>query len=201
MRKITAGLFQSMDGIVQAPGGPGEDASDGFELGSWIVPHSDETIGAFMSEVFSAPFDLLLGRTTYDIFAGYWPKIAGDPFADQINAAAKFVVTSSRGPFGWNNVHALANIDAVAALKRTDGPDLIVQGSSKLYPSLLLAGLIDRMFLITFPLILGRGKRALPDSEPGAFRLVDHRVSKSGVMIGVYEPAGAVKTGSFALET
>ncbi len=200
MRKITAGLFQSMDGVVQAPGGPGEDDSDGFELGGWIVPHSDETTGAFMGEVFSAPFDLLLGRKTYDIFAGYWPKITGDPFADQINAAAKFVVTSSRGPFGWNNVHALANIDAVADLKQTDGPDLIVQGSSKLYPSLLSAGLIDRMFLITFPLILGRGKRALPGSSPGAFRLVDHRVSKSGAMIGVYEPAGAVKTGSFALE-
>ncbi|MEF2551708.1 dihydrofolate reductase family protein [Aurantimonas sp. A2-1-M11] len=200
MRRITAGLFQSLDGVVQAPGGPQEDESGGFSLGGWTAPHFDETVGAFMDEVFDGPFDLLLGRATYDIFAAHWPRITGDAFADRFNQAAKYVVTTSSAPLAWANSHALADIEAVASLKQTTGPDLIVQGSSTLYPALLSAGLIDRLFLITFPMILGRGKRALRDSEPGAWHLLDHRVSQSGVIIGVYEPAGAVATGSFALE-
>ncbi|MCD1641713.1 dihydrofolate reductase family protein [Aurantimonas coralicida] len=199
MRQITAGLFQSMDGIVQAPGGPDEDRSDGFSLGGWIVPHVGETVGGFIDTIFDGEFDLLLGRRTYDIFAAHWPRITGDAFADKFNRAAKYVLTSSREPLAWANSHALPDIDAVAALKRTDGPKLIVQGSATLYPALLSAGLVDRLYLITFPLILGSGKRALPGAAPGAWRLLEHRVSEGGAIIAVYAPAGAVATGSFAL--
>lgn len=200
MRQITAGLFQSMDGVVQAPGGPDEDRSDGFSLGGWIVPHVGETAGGFIDTIFDGEFDLLLGRRTYDIFAAHWPRITGDAFADKFNRAAKYVLTSSSEPLAWANSHALPNIDAVTALKRTDGPKLIVQGSTTLYPALLSTGLVDRLYLITFPLILGRGKRALPGADPGAWRLLEHRVSEGGAIIAVYAPAGAVATGSFALD-
>ena len=200
MRKIVAGLFQSLAGVVQAPGGPQEDESGGFAFGGWLVPHFSETTGAFIDEGFSGAFDLLLGRRTYDIFAGHWPKIEGDPFADKFNAAAKYVLTSSHEPLAWQNSHRLEDFAAVRALKETDGPRLIVQGSSTIYPGLIENGLIDRLYLITFPVILGSGKRALPGVMPGAFRLVDTRVSESGAIIAVYEPSGEVRTGSFALE-
>ena len=199
MRRITAGLFQTLDGVIQAPGGPQEDTSGGFAFGGWMVPFADEIIGGFVGEVFGTPFDLLLGRRTYDIFAAHWPRITGDPFADSFNRAAKYVVTSSGEPLAWENSHALAGIDAVAALKETDGPDLIVQGSSTLHPGLVAAGLIDRLYLITFPILIGNGKRAFDGTASAAFRLTEHRMSKGGAMIAVYEPNGAVGTGSFAL--
>lgn len=200
MRKIIAGMFQSLDGVVQAPGGPKEDESGGFAFGGWLVPHFSDTTGAFIDEVFAGEFDLLLGRRTYDIFAAHWPKIENDPFADKFNAAAKYVLTSSREPLAWQNSHRLADFAAVKALKETKGPRLIVQGSSTIYPGLIEHGLIDRLFLMTFPIILGSGKRALPGAMPMAFKLLEHRVSESDVIIAVYEPAGAVRTGSFALE-
>ncbi|WAP70531.1 dihydrofolate reductase family protein [Jiella pelagia] len=200
MREIVAGLFQSLDGVIQAPGGPNEDESGGFAFGGWVVPHFSETTGTFIDEIFSGEFDLLLGRRTYDIFAGHWPKITGDPFADKFNAAAKYVLTSLSEPLAWQNSHRLEDLAAVKRLKETEGPRLIVQGSSTIYPGLIENGLIDRLFLLTFPIILGSGKRALPGAMPAAFRLVDHRVSDSGVIIAVYEPSGAVETGSFALQ-
>ncbi|MBO0906206.1 dihydrofolate reductase family protein [Jiella sonneratiae] len=201
MRQIIAGLFQSLDGVVQAPGGPREDESDGFRFGGWLVPHFSEVTGGFIDEVFSGAFDLVLGRRTYEIFAAHWPRIENDPFADKFNRAAKYVLTSSDAPLAWNNSHRLKDFAAVRALKETDGPRLIVQGSSTIYPGLLQEGLIDRLFLLTFPIILGRGKRALPGAMPTAFSLVESRVSESGVIIAVYEPKGDVETGSFALET
>lgn len=200
MREIVAGMFQSLDGVVQAPGGPNEDESGGFAFGGWVVPHFSETTGTFIDEIFSGEFDLLLGRRTYDIFAGHWPKITGDPFADKFNAAAKYVLTSSSEPLAWQNSHRLEDVAAVKRLKETEGPRLIVQGSSTIYPGLVAEKLIDRLFLLTFPIILGSGKRAFPGAMPAAFRLVDHRVSDSGVIIAVYEPSGAVETGSFALQ-
>ncbi|NDW07891.1 dihydrofolate reductase family protein [Jiella pacifica] len=200
MRKIVAGLFQSLDGVVQAPGGPNEDESGGFAFGGWGVPHFDETVMGFMGEVFTGSFDLLLGRKTYDIFAGHWPRVENDPFADALNSAAKYVLTSSQEPLAWQNSHRLESFEAVATLKKAEGPDLIVQGSSTIYPGLIENGLIDRLFLLTFPIILGSGKRALPGAMPAAFRMIDHRVAKSGVIIAVYEPSGPVETGSFALE-
>ena len=200
MRQIIAGLFQSLDGVVQAPGGPEEDESSGFAFGGWVVPHFSDTTGSFIDEVFSGEFDLLLGRKTYDIFASHWPKITGDPFADKFNAAAKYVLTSSSEPLAWQNSYRLENLAAVKRLKETEGPRLIVQGSSTIYPGLVAEKLIDRLFLMTFPIILGTGKRALPGAMPSAFRLVDTRVSESGVIVAVYEPSGDVETGSFALE-
>ena len=196
MRKIVAGLFQSMDGVVQSPGGPEEDADGGFEHGGWVMPHFDETVAGFMGEVFAGPFDLLLGRRTYDVFAGHWPKADADPTGAKLNRAAKFVVTRGAGPLAWERSHALADVDAVEALKRTDGPDLVVQGSGTLYPELLARDLIDRLFLVTFPIVLGTGKRAFDGAPAGGFRLVEHRVSGTGVIVGVYEPAGALETRS-----
>ncbi|TFF18356.1 dihydrofolate reductase [Jiella endophytica] len=200
MRQVIAGLFQSLDGVVQAPGGPQEDESGGFAFGGWGVPHFDEVLIGFMGELFQGPFDLLLGRRTYEIFAGHWPKIENDPFADALNTAAKYVLTSSTEPLAWNNSHRLADFDALATLKETEGPRLIVQGSSTIYPQLLSRRLVDRLFLITMPVVLGSGKRALPGAAPTACKLVDHRVSESGVIIAVYEPKGDVATGSFAME-
>ena len=200
MRQSIAGMFQSLDGVVQAPGGPKEDESGGFAFGGWVVPHFSDTTGAFIDEVFAGEFDLLLGRRTYDIFAAHWPRIENDPFADKFNAAGKHVLTSSGEPLAWQNSHRLADFAAVKALKATEGPRLIVQGSSTIDPGLIENGLIDRLFLLTFPIILGSGKRALPGAMPTAFKLVDHRVSESGVTIAVYDPSGAVETGSFALE-
>lgn len=196
MRKIVAGLFQSLDGIVQAPGKPDEDRSGGFEHGGWIWPLFDADVGDFMGEVFARDFDLLLGRRTFDIFAAHWPHVADDPMADKINAATKFVMTSRTGDLGWFNVRPVPDIAALAAVKREDGPDLLVQGSSTIYPALLAEGLIDRLFLITFPVVLGRGKRAFDGAPPVGFHLVDCRISSDGAMIGVYEPGGPVKTGS-----
>ncbi|EAU42872.1 putative pyrimidine reductase protein [Fulvimarina pelagi HTCC2506] len=190
MRKIIAGLFQSIDGVVQAPGSANEDTSGGFDNGGWVMPHFDETVGGFMHEVFSQPFDLLLGRRTYDIFAAHWPRVKDDPMADAINAATKFVVTHQSGPFDWQNTRHLSGLDQIPEVKKSDGPDLLIQGSSTLYPGLVERDLIDRLFLITFPIVMGSGKRAFDGAAPKGLRLVEHRVSGSGVMIGVYELAG-----------
>lgn len=197
MRKIIAGLFQSADGVIQSPGAAHEDASGGFTFGGWLVPHFDEKVGAFMGQMMGGPHELLLGRRTFDIMAGHWPKVSDDPFADHINATAKYVVTSRPDVSAWNNSHALAGIDAVAALKEEDGPDLITQGSHTLHGPLAERGLIDGIFLLTFPVILGRGKR-LFDTGEGALglKLVETSVSDSGVIMSVYESDGPVKAGA-----
>ncbi|TPW26444.1 dihydrofolate reductase family protein [Pararhizobium mangrovi] len=200
MRHLVAGLFQSLDGVVQAPGGPDEDRSGGFAHGGWTVPHFDEETGAFIDRIFSAEFALLLGKRTYDIFAAYWPHAGEDqPLARAINAAEKFVLTHSSEPLAWHNSHRVADFEAIAALKQTDGPNLLVQGSSTLYPGLIDRGLIDRLFLLTFPVILGHGKRALADAPAAGFRLEESAISPSGVTIGFYAPSGPVETGSFDL--
>lgn len=200
MRRIIAGAFQSIDGVIQAPGGPDEDKSGGFALGGWAVPGFDEAVGAFMAEMMGGAFELLLARRTYEIFAAHFPRLAGDALADQLNATAKHVVTASGGPLAWNNSHALAGIDAVAALKDTPGADLLIQGSHTLHGPLAERGLIDRLFLLTFPVVLGGGKR-LFDTGGGAggWRLADHRVSPSGVVMTIHDRAGEVATGSFAI--
>ena len=198
MRRITAGLFQSLDGVVQAPGGPEEDPSGGFAWGGWIVNLFDEETGAFMDKMFAGPPDLLLGRTTYDIFAAHWPRSNEEPIAGRINAATKYVMTSSTDDLGWRNVQPVRSITELAEIKSGEGPDILVQGSSTLYPRLLEEGLVDRLFLITFPVILGRGKRALGDAPAGTFRLVEHSVGGKGAIVAVYEPSGPVVPGSFA---
>lgn len=201
MRRITGAAFVSLDGVMQGPGGPSEDPTGGFAHGGWVAPGFDEALGRRVGRLFERDFDLLLGRRTYDIFAAYWP-FAGDDqkdIRDPFDRAAKYVLTSSDAPLAWRNSHRLAGIEAIAELKRGDGPDLVIQGSSTLYPQLLEAGLLDELVLMIFPLVLGRGKRLLGDGTPsGALRLVEHEVSPSGTIIAAYAPAGPVGTGSFA---
>lgn len=201
MRKIVGSLFVSLDGVVQAPGGPDEDKSGGFELGGWLANIFDEQVGEYVDKLFTPSFDLLLGRRTYDIFAAYWPYAAGEERAlgERLNRAAKYVVTGGSQPLDWENSHRLDNIDAVADLKRGDGPDLIIQGSSTLYPQLLRAGLIDRLILLIFPVVLGSGKRWFGEDTPaGMMRAVDQRITPAGTIVATYEPHGAVESGGFA---
>jgi dihydrofolate reductase len=201
MRRIIGGAFQSLDGVMQAPGGPSEDWTGGFTLGGWSATFWDEAMGQAMGGLFDRPYELLLGRKTYEIFAAHWPFAAADePIAIAFNRTAKHVVTRSDAPLAWANSHRLPDIDAVAALKAEEGPDLLIQGSSTLYPPLLAAGLIDRLFVMTFPVILGGGKRLLgPGPGSMALKLVEHQVSTTGVTIATYEPAGPVPIGSFQL--
>lgn len=200
-RKIIGGGFISLDGVMQAPGGPEEDPTGGFAHGGWLTSHFDEALGNQVDTLFSQPFDLLLGRRTYEIFAAHWPfQPAGDPIAELFARIRKYVVTSSLDTLEWEGSETLRDLDAVQALKEKDGPNLVIQGSSTLYPQLLERGLIDRLVLITAPLVLGRGKRLLGDgTPPGTWRLVEHRLTSTGVSMGTYDPVGPVESGSFAM--
>ena len=204
MRKVVAAAFVSLDGVMQAPGGPPEDPTGGFVHGGWTVPYWDEPMGRFMEETFSSPFDLQIGRKTYEIFAAHWPFVeAGDPIADSFNAVTKYVATSSTDPLTWANSVALRGDVAaeVSRLKKGDGPTLLTQGSSALLQALLAHGLIDEFRLLVFPLVLGPGKRLFGGgTQPGALKLAATTVSTTGVVMGVYERAGAIRTGSFELQ-
>ena len=200
MRKLTGAVFQSLDSVIQAPGGPDEDTISGFRLGGWVAPHWDEDMGPFESLIMGE-YDLLLGKRTYDIFPAYWPYNRDNPIGEKFQRINKYVLTHSDEPLTWDNSHRLSGntADAVAELKKSEGRDLLIQGSSTLYPPLLSARAIDRLTLITFPIVLGQGKRLFDGSEkPSALNLVEHFVSPRGVVITTYEPAGEVPTGSFA---
>lgn len=201
MRKVIGAAFVSLDGVMQAPGGPEEDPTGGFELGGWLFGYFDEAVGSKVDALFSEPFDLLLGRRTYDIFAAYWPFVEPEAggIGERFDRAGKYVLTRGDGPLEWENSHRLADLDALAEIKRVNGPDLIIQGSSTLYPQLLAAGLIDRLVLMTFPVVLGRGKRLFGEGTlPRSMRLVDHEVTPGGNVVVTYEPGGDVQPGSFA---
>ncbi len=203
MRKITGAVFVSLDGVMQAPGAPEEDRTGGFQLGGWLTQFFDDIVGGQVETLFTPPFDLLLGRRTYDIFAAYWPYATGEgkSLGERFDRAAKYVVTTGRQRLDWQNSHRLTSIDAIADLKRGEGPDLIIQGSGTLYPQLLSAGLIDRLTLMTFPVILGSGKRLFgEDTSPSAMRMVEHQITPRGNIIATYRPDGAVETGSFGAE-
>jgi dihydrofolate reductase len=203
MRKIIAAAFVSLDGVMQAPGGPDEDRAGGFAHGGWLAGLFDEETGEAIDKAFTEPFDLLLGRRTYDIFAGYWPHAEGDnkPMGELFDRIGKYVVTRSDAPLHWQNSHRVPSMAALAELKRQDGPDLVIQGSSTLYPQLLAAGLIDRLTLMTFRVVLGQGKRLFGDGTPArSMNLVEHKFTKAGNIIATYEPAGEVETGTFASE-
>lgn len=199
MRRIVGSMFQSLDGVIQAPGGPSEDWTGGFALGGWLWPLHDDATDAWIGELFGGAYDLLLGRKTYEIFAAYWPYVDADnPIARGFNAASKYVLTRGDDPLPWERSHRLADMDAVVALKSSDGPDLVIQGSSTLYPALLAAGLLDRLTTLTYPVVLGSGKRLFGTGTPArALRLVGHNVSPRGTVIAHYEPDGEVRTGSF----
>lgn len=201
MRKIIGGVFQSLDGVMQAPGGPPEDPTGGFDLGGWTATFWDERMGKAMGGIFEAPFDLLLGRKTYEIFAAHWPYVpAEDPIGVAFNTTAKHVLTRGGEILDWQNSHRLADIDAVKTLRHNAGPNLLIQGSSTLYPQLLAAGLIDRLFVMTFPVLLGKGKRLFGEGTPAAgLKLISSDVSTTGVVTATYEPAGAVPIGTFEL--
>ena len=201
MRKLTGAVFVSLDGVMQAPGGPQEDPSGGFRFGGWTFPFFDESAQAPLAKFLMEPeYDLLLGKRTYDIFAAYWPFNQDDPIGSKFQRIDKYVLTHSDQPLAWDNSHKISGdtADAVAELKRSEGRDLLIQGSSTLYPPLISAGLIDRLILMHFPVVLGQGKRIFDGSEkPGAFKLVDHFVSDKGVVFTSFEPAGEVPTGTF----
>jgi dihydrofolate reductase len=200
MRKIIGAAFQSLDGVIQAPGTPHEDPTGGFALGGWLHDYYDEGVGKHVEALFDGPFDLLLGRRTYEIFAAYWPFVQGEAKAmgEAFDRAGKYVLTRGDQPLSWANSHRVPDLAALAALKRTDGPDLVIQGSSTLYPQLLAAGLLDRLTLMTFPLVLGDGKRLFGEgTKAGALRMVAHEMTAGGNVIATYEPNGEVKPGSF----
>ena len=200
MRKLTGAVFVSLDGIMQAPGGPEEDPTSGFSHGGWVAPFWDEDMGPF-EKIIMGEYDLLLGKRTYDIFSGYWPHNLDNPIGAKFQGINKYVLTHSDEPLAWENSHKLSGetaADAVAELKQRDGRDLLIQGSSTLYPPLLSARLIDRLVLIIFPVLLGKGKSIFDGQlEPGSLKLGDSFVTKTGVVIAVYEPAGDVQTGTF----
>jgi dihydrofolate reductase len=200
-RKIIGAAFVSLDGVIQAPGGPEEDDQGGFSHGGWFAALFDEGAGNQVDTVFAPPFDLLLGRRTYDIFAAHWPYTEEDEgIAAQFARNEKFVLTRSDAPLEWQGSHRLADIDAVAALKETDGPNLVIQGSSTLYPQLLERGLIDRLVLTIAPVVLGHGKRLFGDGTPaGSWTMIEQRLTPGGTIMATYEPAGEVKTVSFAM--
>lgn len=201
-RKIIGAAFLSLDGVMQAPGGPDEDPTGGFAHGGWLTNLFEEAIGNQIDTVFQMPFDLLLGRRTYDIFASHWPfQSDDDPIAQTFAQISKYVLTGSDARLEWQGSHRLADMDALAALKASDGPNLVIQGSSTLYPQLLSRGLLDRLVLMVAPVTLGGGKRLFGEGTPTAtFRLVEQRLGAGGSVLSTYEPAGALETGSFAAE-
>lgn len=198
MRKIIVLTFVSLDGIIQAPGGKGEDPSGGFDLEGWTVPYFDEFLGNVMDKQMSKPFDLLLGRITYDIFASYWPEHADE--WPGINEATKYVASHEPMEFTWENSVQLVGdaVEEIKELKSGDGPDLKVYGSSNLVQTLLANDLIDELWLKIYPVTLGKGKRLFGEGTvPAAFKLTESKTSPNGVIVANYERAGDVKTGSF----
>ena len=205
MRQVVLSTFVSLDGVMQAPGGPQEDPTNGFRFGGWVAPHFDEAVGNFIDEVFEAPFDLLLGRKTYDIFAAHWPYAPpGDPIGERFNAITKYVATRSKEPLGWKGSVSLGEdvAGAVRRLKGGEGGNLLIQGSSVLVQTLVANDLIDEIHLLVFPIILGSGKRIFGESaSPAGLTLTGTKTSGTGVVMASYRRAGEVATGSFEFET
>ena len=198
MRKIIAITFVTLDGVIQAPGGPKEDTSGDFKYGGWTVPYFDDFLGKVMSEQMKQPFNLLLGRRTFEIFASYWPQHAAD--WPGINDATKYVVSNTLTSHEWKNSVFIEGdvVDEIKKLKQQDGLDLQVYGSSQLIQTLLKHDLIDKLWLKIFPITLGAGKRLFGDGTiPAAFKLTDSKISSKGVIVANYERSGEVKTGSF----
>jgi dihydrofolate reductase len=200
MRQLIVSTFLTLDGVMQAPGGPGEDDSGGFTHGGWSVHYWDDMMGRVMGEAMSVPFDLVLGRRTYDIFAAYWPQ-STDEGAKPLNDATKYVASRSHPTLDWSRSVLIEGdvAEGVAALKQEDGPELQVHGSGDLIQTLLRTDLVDEFRLWIFPVLLGTGKRLFSDGTIAAgLTLVDSKVSTTGVVIGTYRPAGPLVTGSFA---
>jgi len=207
MRKLIVLSFITLDGVMQAPGGPEEDPTGGFEFGGWTVDYWDDFLGKVMAEQMEKPFDLLLGRKTYEIFAAYWPYVKSDTadqmMAEKLNNAKKYVVSTTLNKLDWRNSTLIKGnvVQEIKNLKEQNGPELQVHGSSNLIQTLLEHDLIDKLRLKTFPITLGNGKRLFGEGTiPAAFKLVESKTSTTGVIAATYDRAGKVKTGSFALE-
>jgi dihydrofolate reductase len=200
MRTIIAITQVTVDGIMQAPGGPEEDPSNGFTHGGWAMPFSDDASGQVIGEIVAGAFDMLLGRRTYEIFAGYWPHHGDNPIGKAFNKAVKYVVSRSLDRFGWENTRHIGGdvVEELRRLKASDGPALHVWGSSELLQTLTAAGLVDEYRMWVFPLVLGEGKRLFGSGvPPRGLALVETRSTPKGVLLNTYRLAGAVKTGSF----
>lgn len=198
MRKIIVLSFITLDNVMQAPGGPKEDVSGGFKYGGWTVPYFDEFTGKIMMEQMKKPFDLLLGRKTFEIFASYWPQHASE--WPGINESAKYVVSSTLTKHEWENSIIIKGdvVNKIKKLKTQGGSDIQVHGSGNLIQTLLKNDLVDELWLKIFPITLGKGKRLFTDGiMPAAFRLLDCQVSPSGVIIASYARAGEVKTDTY----
>ena len=199
-RRLISTTFVSLDGVMQAPGGPEEDPSGGFSLGGWTFPYFDEQAGEFMGRTMGVPFDLVLGRKTYDIFAGYWPHQPESDMSRPLNDATKYVASRARPDLSWDRSQQIEGdvAEGVAALKQEDGRELQVHGSGDLLQTLLRHRLIDEYRVLTFPVLLGSGKRLFePGATPAGLRLLECTASGSGVVMTRYEQAGEVRTGSF----
>jgi len=195
--------FITLDGVIQAPGGPGEDDSGGFKYGGWSVGYFDDFLGNVMTEQMGHPFDLLLGRKTYDIFAAYWPHAGDDdPAARVINRAKKYVVSHRPVNQDWENTVPINSdvVEKIKQLRKEDGPEIQVHGSGNLIQTLLKNDLVDELWLKTFPVALGSGKRLFAEGTlPGGFALKESSISPSGVVVSSYSRAGELKLGSFEL--
>ena len=199
MRRIIGAAFSTLDGVIQGPGGPSEDTTGGFQFSGWLPPVGDDAIDQKIGELFGRPFDLLLGRRTYEIFSAYWP-FAPDEMAeirDPFDKCTKYVLTHSDEPLEWQNSRKVS-IEDLRKIKEGDGPHIVIQGSSTLYPQLLEAGLLDELTLMIAPVVLGQGKRLFGDgTPPRTLRMTGHTVSDKGSIIATYEPAGPVEIGTY----
>jgi dihydrofolate reductase len=201
MRKLIVSTFVTLDGVMQAPGGPDEDGEGGFAYGGWSVNYWDDQMGEVMGEAMSKPFDLLLGRKTYDIFAAFWPNASDDAGGKPLNDATKYVASRSQPTLAWGPSVLIEGdaAEGVAALKNGNGPALQVHGSGNLIQTLLRHNLVDEFRLWVFPVVIGSGKRLFADGTiPAGLKLIDSKISTTGVVIGTYEPGGELVTGSFA---
>src|SRR5437867_7830115 len=209
MRKLVVNTFMTLDGVLQAPGGPEEDPTGGFKHGGWSVNYWDEMMAKTMDKSIRKPFALLLGRKTYEIFAAHWPFVKNDPdklnamAADRLNNAKKYVVSKTLDKADWENSTLIKGdvVQEIIKLKKQDGPEIQIHGSGNLIQTLLKHDLIDEFQVWTFPLSIGNGKRLFGEGTiPAGFRLLDCKSSTTGVIIAVYARDGKIKTGSFALE-
>ena len=208
---------------MQAPGGPSEDPTGGFQHGGWLPQFFDEDVGEAIDAFFGDQYDLLLGRRTYDIFAAYWPYVGGETtgigeifdrtgnddgeaaaiaMGEAFTRANKYVLTRGTPELGWSNSHRVGSLEELRTIRDGEGPDLLIQGSSTIYPALMAAGLLDELTLMTFPVSLGAGKRLFGNDFPAkAFRMVRNKITRSGAVIATYEPAGKVEHGWAGPET
>lgn len=200
MRKLVVGTFVTLDGVMQAPGGPDEDREGGFEHGGWLVPFFDEKFSQIMAEWTKEAGAFLLGRKTYEIFAGSWPKATdpGDEIATALNSRPKFVASRSLSSLEWNNSHLLEGeaAEAVARLKEQDGGEIQLHGSGNLLQTLLRHDLVDTLRIWHFPVVVGKGKRLFGEGTiPASFRLVEAQQTTTGAVLHVYDRAGPLRHG------